>query len=245
MDSETHLRMVETLLDEQKKCNEETRETLSNIFKSIERIKPQSPPENRESLARSSTDSFFDEPRNTPKESRIRPSAPMDFDGNRSKGHTFINQCELYMSLRKPDFPDHSVRITWTLTFMKSGRAATFAEHTLAYKAKHREDRFDTWAEFVSSFSEAFFPLNEDVNAIIRLESEAYYQGRRSVDEYLDEFEELLDMAGYTDPLTYVIKFRKGLNPTIQDQIATSREGRPADDDFRTWCKAARTVDQN
>jgi hypothetical protein len=128
---------------------------------------------------------------------------------------------------------------------MKSGRAANFAERAVAYKSRHDECKYDCWADFVMAFEEAFCPLNESTNAITKLESESYFQGRRNVDEYIDEFEGLLEKSGYKDPLVSVIKFRRGLNSSIQDAIATSHEKRPRDDDFSGWCRAARALDQN
>ena len=54
-----------------------------------------------------------------------------------------------------------------------------------------------------------------------------YYQKSRSVDDYLDEFVELVVEAGYTDPKTTVVKFWKGLDPQIQNTIATMAYGCP------------------
>jgi hypothetical protein len=65
------------------------------------------------------------------------------------------------------------------------------------------------------------------------------------VDEYVDEFEDLVDLAGYTDDIAIVVKFRRGLNPAIQDKIAESGRDRPDDDDQSAWYKAARRFDLN
>ena len=87
--------------------------------------------------------------------------------------------------------------------------------------------------------------MNTDIAAINRLESVAYFQGRRSVDEYLDEFMDLISEAGYTDTKTIVVKFRRGLEPRIQDAIATMTSGHPSDQIPNEWYDAARTLDQN
>src|SRR3981189_3698554 len=79
----------------------------------------------------------------------------------------------------------------------------------------------------------------------MRLESEHYFQGRRTVDMYVDEFSNLIDLSGYSDPLAIVIKFRRGLNASTQDQIAESGTDRPADNDPDGWYKAARRFDLN
>src|SRR3981189_1802697 len=73
----------------------------------------------------------------------------------------------------------------------------------------------------------------------MRLESEHYFQGRRTVDMYVDEFSNLINLSGYSDPLAIVIKFRRGLNASTQDQIAESGTDRPADNDPDGWDRAA------
>jgi hypothetical protein len=73
--------------------------------------------------------------------------------------------------------------------------------------------------------------------ALTKLESTRYYQGRKAVDDYIDEFSELIDEAGYTDGLSVVMKFRRGLDRDIQDWIAELVRGRLEDDDSMVqWC---------
>jgi Retrotransposon gag protein len=62
-------------------------------------------------------------------------------------------------------------------------------------------------------FKKEFTPAHMDSLAINRLESTAYYQKSHSLDDYLDEFQDLVTDSGYTDPKTIVVKFRQGLNP--------------------------------
>jgi hypothetical protein len=56
----------------------------------------------------------------------------------------------------------------------------------------------------------------------MRLESDRYFQGQQNVEAYIDEFRDLIDMSGYTDPITIVLKFCQGLNVMTQDKIAES-----------------------
>jgi hypothetical protein len=53
--------------------------------------------------------------------------------------------------------------------------------------------------------------------ALTKLKSTRYYQGRKAVDDYIDEFSELIDEAEYTDSLSIVMKFQRGLDRDIQD----------------------------
>jgi hypothetical protein len=79
----------------------------------------------------------------------------------------------------------------------------------------------------------------------MKLESTQYFQGKRSVDAYVDEFEDLIELSGYTDKLNTVVKFRRGLQPAIQDKIAEMGKDRPDDDNADGWYKTARMFDQN
>jgi hypothetical protein len=51
-------------------------------------------------------------------------------------------------------------------------------------------------------------PENEATSALMRLESDRYFQGQQNVEVYIDEFRDLIDMSDYTDPITIVLKFR-------------------------------------
>ena len=101
------------------------------------------------------------------------------------------------------------------------------------------------WEDFRDEFRREFCPVYEDSAAVNRLESIAYFQQSCSVDEYLDEFLDLITEAGYSDPKTIVVKFHRGLDPQIQNAIATMVAGRPSDTAPMSWYSVARTIDQN
>jgi len=81
------------------------------------------------------------------------------------------------------------------------------------------------------------------VDAVNTLEGSSYYQGNRTVDNYLDSFLTLALDAGYMDPQTLVVKFRQGLKLNVQSQIATMPFGQPADIDPEAWYAAAWRID--
>ena len=53
------------------------------------------------------------------------------------------------------------------------------------------------------------------MTALTKLKSGDYYQGKKAVDDYIDEFSKLVDEAGYMDGLSIVMKFWKGLDRDI------------------------------
>jgi hypothetical protein len=89
------------------------------------------------------------------------------------------------------------------------------------------------------SFIETFCPENESTHALMRLKSDRYFQGKQTVDAYVDEFEDLIDLSGYLDDLAIVLKFRHGLNPVFQDKITESGRDRLPDNAPDKWYAAA------
>ena len=87
--------------------------------------------------------------------------------------------------------------------------------------------KFLDWDEFRMEFRKYFCPAHSNSMAINKLESTSYFQKTRSVDNYVDEFIDLIMEAGYANPKVIVVKFRRGLDPVIQNAIATMAYGCP------------------
>jgi len=104
---------------------------------------------------------------------------------------------------------------------------------------------FSHWSSFRDKFVEEFCPKNEAQMALARLETSAYYQNQRSVDEYVDEFKDLIDRAGYSEGLAIVTKFRCGLQRDIQDLITQLLIGCPEDNEREEWYTAAIRIAEN
>ena len=141
----------------------------------------------------------------TGRKTLLRPSMPAEFDGDRTKGKTFLTSCRTYIRLCLEAFADEDTKIVWALSYMKSGRAGHWAAREFEYEAKSESKtlRFLDWVDFEREFRKDFTPLDEEATAINALETTAYYQGRRSVDDYLDQFRDLIDDSGYTDPKSW------------------------------------------
>lgn len=184
----------------------------------------------------------------TKPKNNLKPSPPPNFDGDRHKGRGFINACQAYFRLCPDNFPDEQTKIQWAMTFMNQGRAQKWANRIYRWEAIPANSgalHFVDWDDFRSRFRTEFFPLHSEAAATNRLEGITYFQGRRSVDDYLDDFRDLISDSGYGDPKTIVVKFRRGLNPAIADAVATMTAGRPDDLDPEAWYEAAIRIDQN
>lgn len=243
MDAEDRLASIEHGLERQREVSEATNDMIKQLFARLNEIdatSPRPPPHHIAEIAALPSASPASPPR-----SRLKPGVPTDFDGDRTKGRAFLNSCELYMHLCAAEFGDDQAKIHWVLSYMKIDRAATFADRVLRSEAKTNLPRYAAWSIFRAIFVETFCPENEATYSLMRLESDRYFQGRRTVESYIDEFETLVDLSGYTEALVVVLKFRRGLSQSIQDKIAELGRDRPADDDPEGWYAAARRYDQN
>jgi hypothetical protein len=170
-----------------------------------------------------------------PQPLQIRPCSPNNFDGDRSKGRTFLTSCEIYTSLTASDFPDDQTQIHWALSYCKTGCAANFAERIIRQEMKIGKMVFSSWTEFMDEFKLIFCPENEATTMLMTLESDWYFQGKQNVNSYTDGFRKLIALSGYMDPIAIVLKFCRGLHPTTQDKITESGTDRPKDNDLQGW----------
>jgi hypothetical protein len=86
---------------------------------------------------------------------------------------------------------------------MKSGRAAKWTARIFRWEELPENfgyTKFLDWEDFRDEFKKEFTPAHVDFLAINRLGSTAYYQKTRPLNNYLDEFQNLITDSGYTNP---------------------------------------------
>ena len=93
------------------------------------------------------------------------------------------------------------------MSYIKTGRAATFTTHAFTHEVKNGTSLYVDWKAFTKAFHQQFYPLHEATDAMNQLKLCQYHQGKCSVDEYIGRFEELVEKAGYTDGRSIVMKF--------------------------------------
>lgn len=246
METSERLEFLETSLAELKAMNQ----TISLQLEELRNQHTSQPPPSREKVPSEPSRTPNNPPTLSPitpgpKETKLKPCLPSEFNGDRKKGRAFLNSCELYMRLAPHHFEDEITAIHWAMSFMKEGRASLFAQRIIRTQTETRKSFFVDWDHFREVFISEFCPKNETQLALAKLESSEYFQGRKSVDDYVDDFKDLIAQAGYKEGLAIVVKFRRGLRRDIQDQIAQMTAGRPSDDHPEEWYQAAITSDEN
>ena len=109
---------------------------------------------------------------------------------------------------------------------MKTGRAGCWVTCEFELEVKTSRLRFLNWLDFEDEFQKDFMLLDSEAAAINVLETTAYFQGKRMVDDYLDQFQDLIYDSRYTNPKTVVVKFCRGLDRRISTALAGMAFGR-------------------
>jgi hypothetical protein len=162
----------------------------------------------------------------------IKPANPSEFNGDHEKGRAFLNSCNIYFMICGDLFPNEQARIHWALSFFKSDRVARFSNMVLCSGAKWKCPHFNDWSAFSKTFIDLFCPKNKQLMVLTKLEGTSWYQAKDSVDEYIDQFQELIDVVEYVDDKTIVIKFCKGLDLTVQNKVTMIGDNTPDFDDL-------------
>ena len=132
---------------------------------------------------------------NPPKTRAPRPALPSEFDRECSNGTAFLHSCDTYLRLCPDEFQDKQTKIVWAMSYMKTGRAFRWVSRIFRWEQlpeNQTSTQFFNWKEFTEEFRKEFCPAQADSVAINTLESTSYFQKTRSLDNYLDQFQDLI-----------------------------------------------------
>jgi len=138
----------------------------------------------------------------------LKPSFPPKFSGDQAAGKAFLTSCQTYIRLCPKVFEDDLTKIVWAMLYMKTGRTTRWATREFEQEAKTSCLCFLDWLDFKDEFQKNFMLLNLEAAAINVLETATYFQGKGTVDNYLDQFWDLIYDSRYTNLKTVVVKFR-------------------------------------
>ena len=128
----------------------------------------------------------------------FKPSLPLAFNGDRTMGKAFLTSCRIFIRLCPGAFKDEVTKMVWAMSYMNIGRAAKWVSRELEQEAMSGQLRFLDWKGFEDAFQKDFTPLNSEATAVNVLEGTTYFQQNRTVDDYLDQFRDLVCESGYT-----------------------------------------------
>jgi hypothetical protein len=115
--------------------------------------------------------------------SAVKSAKPDDYDGNRDRLNHFINSLSLYVTMERKGLSDEELIII-ALSFMKKGRAATWAENYL----ETGNMKSQMYEDFVAVLRDSFG--DSDIALTAQIAFDTLKQGSSSVIEYTTNFEQ-------------------------------------------------------
>jgi len=112
----------------------------------------------------------------------------------------FLTSCQTYICLCLESFEDDLTKVVWAMSYMKAGRAGRWAICEFEHEAKSRLLHFMDWVNFEEEFQKDFMPLSSEAAGMNVLETTSYFQGRWLVDDYLNQFKDLIENSSYSNP---------------------------------------------
>jgi hypothetical protein len=143
--------------------------------------------------------------------SAVKSAKPNKYDGNRDKLTHFINSLSLYVAMERKGLSDKELIIV-ALSFMKKGRAVTWAENYI----ETGNMKTQTYKDFVAALRDSFG--NSDIALTAQMTLDLLKQGSNSVTEYITTFEQ---HEGHSQlgEVALISAFKKGLNGPLLDKI--------------------------
>ncbi|KAJ7253009.1 hypothetical protein B0H12DRAFT_1293317 [Mycena haematopus] len=156
----------------------------------------------------------------------LRPNPPFVFDSDRRQGRAFLHAVRTYVcqAFTEDGELSEGKAVRYAMSFMGKDAAQRWAER----HSSRPEFPFTTWDSFLQEFRLCFVEENEQDHALLKLESPpgiTWVAGTSS---------NLVELAGFNDPIIKVAKYRTGLDPAINLAVTTSAEP-PALNDYKEW----------
>ena len=149
-----------------------------------------------------------------PPEAKIK--MPPEFSGKRAEAKEWLQKCTLYFTFNSAAFDNDEKKVVFALMLMKGGTAGPWASDFIT-QAADQGDNFGKWEDFKKQINLSFSDVDEKASARVALRALA--QGKRTVDEYITEFRNVINRCKITDFDVIADFFYGGLNRPLREKI--------------------------
>jgi len=151
--------------------------------------------------------------------SRVEVARPQVFSKRMEEVSAFVNVAHLYIRIKMTK-EAAATQVAWVLSYVQGGIAETWKDNLLDELAK-RELEVESAEQLFTKIRNDFGETLEEERKIEQLRT--IEQGRRTYDEYVQEFKKVTRGSGYEGrPL--IEEFKQGLNGAIRRKLAEAEE---------------------
>ena len=150
----------------------------------------------------------------------LKLKAPPEFEGERGQSKEWLQKCTLYFTFNEDKFNTDKKKVIYALMLMNGGTAGPWASdfitQVLAQPATNPTP-YGTWEQFKTEIRESFEDVDDAASARVALKNLA--QGKRSVEEYIIEFKNVISRCGITQFAIIADFFYAGLNRPLREKM--------------------------
>ena len=198
-------------------------EDLSQTFKHSLHLtdEPQSPPfDHHQPLppVTMSNQPMTQQTAQQPRVSKICLRRPDNYDGSASKANAWIDSVTLYLMINIGIYDTDSRKITFALSFMKEGSAATWASTVTKKALALFPPTLGKWDDFVKEFKAAFIHIDVKNEAITWL-TNTTVSPKLPLGDYISQFKNQVAISEITHEDTLINFFSRGIPPALMKRI--------------------------
>ena len=151
--------------------------------------------------------------------SRVEVARPQIFSGRMEDVSMFINAARIYIRMKMTE-EAATTQVTWVLSYVQGEVAEAWKDNLLDELAKG-ESEVESVEKLFTKIRNDFGETSEEERKIEQLRT--IEQGRRTCDEYVQEFKKVARGSGYEGrPL--IEEFKRGLSGAIRRKLAEAEE---------------------
>ena len=177
----------------------------------------------------------------TERKGELKLNQPKPFTGKREDLKKFLQDINLYLHVNDKVYNDDTKKISFALSFINDGDAASWKEQLLEEAMKKDPINLGTWSDFMKDLQTAFQPYDAPGDALE--EMKALRMGNGSIEEHNARFKMAVTKSALDSTSPAVIDYyRESLNIPLQRRIL-SLENPPKT--LQEWYDWAAKLDNN
>lgn len=147
----------------------------------------------------------------------VKLKMPPAFDGKRDELNGWIQKCSLYFKFYETKFDQDDKKIAFALMLMNEGTAGQWASDFITQAEERNPITYGTWVGFKEALKTSFQDVDMAASARVLLRN--LHQGKKTAEEYILEFKNVISRCGINEFNVIADFFYQGLNKPLREKI--------------------------